>query len=154
LAIDWNKDYYAVLQVSRFSSIHEIKTAYRNLAKKYHPDMNPGNKSAEDKFKEITNAYDFLSDEQNKLIYDSKLRNPYEFQREQFRQQQRSSYEQYQRSKYEEFLRQQQRARQYREAREANNRETDYDINPWRIIFIVLIIINVLRMCTHTPLIP
>ena len=154
MAIDWNKDYYAVLQVPRFSSMAEIKVAYRNLAKKYHPDINPGNKNAEDKFKEINSAYDLLSDEQNKLIYDNKLRNPFAQQQEQFKQQQRHQYDQYQRAKYEEFLRQQQRAREFQQTRQDENEKPNYDINPWRIIFIVLIIINLLRMCTHRPLIP
>ncbi len=154
MAIDWNKDYYAILQVPRFSSLAEIKLSYRALAKKYHPDLNPGNKSVEDKFKEINSAYDILSDEQNKLIYDNKLRNPYAYSEQQFREQQRNQYQQYQQAKYEEFLKQQQRARDYQRARQAENKKTDYDISPWRIIFIVLIIINLLRMCTRVPIIP
>jgi len=154
LAIDWNKDYYAILQVPPFSAHAEIKISYRNLAKKYHPDINPGNKSAEEKFKEISVAYDILSDEQNKIIYDNKLRNPYMHQQQQYRQQQRSQYDQYQKAYYEEIQRQQQRAREFQRAREAENAKPNYDISPWRVIFIVMIIINLLRMCTHRPLIP
>ena len=50
------RDYYEVLGVSKTASDSEIKSAYRKLAKKYHPDMNPGDKQAEQKFKEITEA--------------------------------------------------------------------------------------------------
>ncbi len=154
MAIDWNKDYYAVLQIPRFSAASEIKTAYRNLAKKYHPDMNPGNKSAEEKFKEINGAYDILSDEENKLIYDEKLRNPHYQRQQQFKNQQQTQYQQYQKAQYEEYMRQQQRARDFQKAQRESAKGSNYDINPWRIIFIVIIIINLLRMCTHRTFIP
>ncbi len=154
MAIDWNKDYYAILHVPRFSSISEIKISYRSLAKKFHPDMNPGNKASEEKFKEINSAYDILSDEQNKIIYDEKLRNPFARQQQQFNNQQRSQYQQYQQSQYEEYLRQQQRAQEFQRNRPTASGKNSYDISPWRIIFIVLIIINLLRTCTHLPLIP
>ncbi len=116
--------------------------------------MNPGNRSAEEKFKEINSAYDILSDDQNKLIYDNKLRNPSSFQQEQFRSQQRSQYQQYQQTQYEEFLKQQQRAKDSQGRGRQNERQLNYDISPWRIVFIVMIIINLLRMCTHRSLIP
>ena len=64
------KDYYNVLGVSRSSSAEDIKRAYRNLAKKYHPDRNPGDKSAEERFKEINEAYEVLSDPQKRARYD------------------------------------------------------------------------------------
>jgi curved DNA-binding protein len=64
------KDYYDILGVKRQASADEIKRAYRELAKKYHPDRNPGNKSAEDKFKEINEAYEVLSDAQKRQRYD------------------------------------------------------------------------------------
>lgn len=64
------RDYYDVLGVSRSASASEIKKAYRKLAKKYHPDTNEGNKEAEQKFKEVTEAYDVLSDEEKKKLYD------------------------------------------------------------------------------------
>lgn len=64
------KDYYSLLDISRSASADEIKKAYRKLAMKYHPDKNPGNKSAEDKFKEITEAYEVLSDTKKREMYD------------------------------------------------------------------------------------
>ena len=56
------RDYYEVLGINRSADEKEIKRAYRKLAKKYHPDMNPGDKQAEQKFKEITEAYNVLSE--------------------------------------------------------------------------------------------
>lgn len=64
------RDYYEVLGVSRESDDDTIKKAYRKLAKKYHPDMNPGDKEAEAKFKEVNEAYDVLSDSDKKAKYD------------------------------------------------------------------------------------
>lgn len=64
------KDYYSVLGVSRQATPDEIKKAYRKLAMKYHPDKNPGDKTAEERFKEATEAYDVLSDAKKKQMYD------------------------------------------------------------------------------------
>ena len=60
------RDYYEVLGIDRNASASEIKKAYRKLAKKYHPDTNPGDKEAEAKFKEVTEAYEILSDSEKK----------------------------------------------------------------------------------------
>ena len=64
------KDYYEVLEVSKTASGEEIKKAFRRLAMQYHPDRNPGNKEAEQKFKEINEAYEVLKDEQKRAAYD------------------------------------------------------------------------------------
>ena len=64
------RDYYEVLGVGSEASADEIKKAYRGLAKKYHPDMNPGDKEAEVKFKEVNEAYAVLSDEEKRAKYD------------------------------------------------------------------------------------
>ena len=65
------EDLYKVLGVSKTAFQSEIKSAYRKLAVKYHPDKNPGDKAAEEKFKKITAAYDVLSDETKRRQYDS-----------------------------------------------------------------------------------
>ena len=64
------KDYYAILGVSRNATEKEIKQAYRRLARKYHPDVNPGDKSAETRFKEINEAHEVLSDAEKRKKYD------------------------------------------------------------------------------------
>jgi curved DNA-binding protein len=64
------KDYYKILGVDKNATSEEIKKAYRQLAKKYHPDKNPGDKSAEEKFKEITEANEVLSDPEKRKKYD------------------------------------------------------------------------------------
>ena len=64
------RDYYEVLGVGRNASADEIKKAYRKAAIKYHPDKNPGDKEAEEKFKEAAEAYDVLSNPEKKARYD------------------------------------------------------------------------------------
>lgn len=64
------RDLYEIIGVPRTASMEEIKKAYRRLAKKYHPDVNPGNRSAEEKFKEVTAAFEVLSDEKRRKLYD------------------------------------------------------------------------------------
>jgi molecular chaperone DnaJ len=66
----YKRDYYEILSVSRDCGDEEIKKSYRKLALKYHPDRNPGNKDAEDKFKEAAEAYEVLRDNQKRQIYD------------------------------------------------------------------------------------
>lgn len=64
------KDYYKVMGVNKSSTAKEIKQAYRRLAKKYHPDVNPGNKEAEQNFKDVNEAYEVLGDEEKRKKYD------------------------------------------------------------------------------------
>src|ERR671927_1775314 len=64
------RDYYEVLGASRSATEDQIKAAYRKLARKFHPDLNPGNKAAEERFKELQEAYDVLSDAEKRKLYD------------------------------------------------------------------------------------
>src|SRR5918997_2933017 len=64
------KDYYATLGVAKTASEKEIKQAFRKLARKYHPDVNPGDKAAEVRFKEINEAYEVLGDSEKRKKYD------------------------------------------------------------------------------------
>ena len=64
------RDYYEVLNVSRQASDSELEKAYRQLALKYHPDKNPGDHAAEEKFKEAAEAYEVLNDLEKRKIYD------------------------------------------------------------------------------------
>ncbi len=64
------KDYYRILGVNRTATEREIKQVYRKLARQYHPDVNPGNKAGEEKFKEINEAYEVLSDKEKRAKYD------------------------------------------------------------------------------------
>ncbi|HET8963687.1 MAG TPA: DnaJ domain-containing protein [Chitinophagales bacterium] len=67
------KNYYTILGVKNTAGLDEIKAAFRNLAKKYHPDKNRENKSAEDFFKEVQEAYAVLSNDEKRRIYDRKF---------------------------------------------------------------------------------
>lgn len=87
-------DYYKTLEVSKTASADEIKKAYRKLARKYHPDMNPDNKDAERKFKELNEANEVLSNPENRVKYDKygeKWKHGEEYERAQ--QQQRQQYQ-------------------------------------------------------------
>ena len=64
------EDYYKTLGVKRAATQEEIRKAYRRLARKYHPDLNPGDKSSEEKFKQLSEAYDVLSDPKKREVYD------------------------------------------------------------------------------------
>lgn len=70
MATTTKTDYYELLGVPRKANVKEIRAAYRKLARKYHPDLNPGDKSAEEKFKQIQEAYDVLSDTKKRQMYD------------------------------------------------------------------------------------
>jgi molecular chaperone DnaJ len=65
-----NKDYYNILGIKKDAKADEIKKAYRRLARKHHPDVNPNDKASEDKFKEVQEAYDILSDEKKRKVFD------------------------------------------------------------------------------------
>src|SRR2546428_143467 len=70
MATTTKPDYYELLGVQRKASAKDIRTAFRKLARKYHPDLNPGDKSAEEKFKQLQEAYDVLSDSKKRQMYD------------------------------------------------------------------------------------
>src|SRR5712691_4309207 len=70
MATTSKQDYYELLGVPRKAALKQIRQAYRKLARKYHPDLNPGDKSAEEKFKQIQEAYDVLSDSKKRPMYD------------------------------------------------------------------------------------
>src|SRR5882724_6971242 len=65
-----NKDYYATLGVKKNASAEEIRKAFKKLARKHHPDVNPGDKAAEEKFKTLSEANEVLSDPKKRKIYD------------------------------------------------------------------------------------
>src|SRR5437870_4933461 len=64
------KDLYAALGVARTATADEIRKAYRKLARQHHPDLNPGNKQAEERFKDLSFAYDVLGDAEKRKVYD------------------------------------------------------------------------------------
>src|SRR5438445_11021861 len=64
------EDYYKILGVKRDAKPDDIKKAYRRLARKYHPDVNPGDKAAEERFKQMSEAFDVLSDPKKRAVYD------------------------------------------------------------------------------------
>src|SRR5271166_3339525 len=70
MAVGVQKDYYKALGVDKKAKPEQIRKAYRHLARKYHPDLNPNNKSSEEKFKDIQEAYDILGDEKKRQVYD------------------------------------------------------------------------------------
>lgn len=87
------KNYYEILGVSISATNEEIKKAYRRLAKQFHPDLNPGNKEAEEKFKEINDAHENLSCADKKSIYDLNFHNEQRSKDNNRYRKQRSEYE-------------------------------------------------------------
>ena len=75
---NYQKDYYEILGISRDAAVEEIKKAYRQLALKFHPDRNPGDKEAEERFKEISEAYGVLIDPDKRKHYDFVSQAPFE----------------------------------------------------------------------------
>src|SRR5213592_4701464 len=69
MATTTKQDYYEVLGVPRRASLKDIRSAFRKLARKYHPDLNPGDKASEEKFKQVQEAYDVLSDAKKRQVY-------------------------------------------------------------------------------------
>lgn len=67
------KDYYRILEINKDATSKDIKAKFKSLARKYHPDLNPNNKEAEESFKEINEAYSVLSNEEERKKYDNKL---------------------------------------------------------------------------------
>ena len=65
-----SEEYYDILGISKNATVNDIKKSYRKLAIKFHPDKNPGNSEAEEKFKQISEAYEVLSDPKKREIYD------------------------------------------------------------------------------------
>src|SRR6478609_11911603 len=70
MATTQTKDYYGTLGVKKAATAEDIRKAFRKLARKYHPDVNPNDKKAEEKFKEISEANDILSDDKKRKVYD------------------------------------------------------------------------------------
>src|SRR5580693_6353559 len=70
MATTTKQDYYELLGVERKAGAKDIRAAFRKLARKYHPDLNPGDKSSEEKFKQLQEAYDVLSDSKKRQMYD------------------------------------------------------------------------------------
>src|SRR6201997_3362665 len=70
MATTTKKDYYEILGIKKSASAEDIRKAFRKLARKYHPDVNPGDKAAEERFKQISEANDVLSDPKKRKIYD------------------------------------------------------------------------------------
>src|SRR6202789_748366 len=70
MATTQNKDYYGTLGIKKTATADEIRKAFRKLARKYHPDVNPNDKKSEEKFKEISEANDVLSDDKKRKVYD------------------------------------------------------------------------------------
>jgi len=94
------KNFYEILEVKATSSTEEIKKAYRLKAKQHHPDLNPNNENAEAQFKEVAEAYEFLSDPEKRKEYDFRLNQ----ERQEFRRKQREEFKAKQKANWAEVL--------------------------------------------------
>lgn len=141
----YSKDYYKILGVSATATLSEIKIAYRKLSKKFHPDINDGDKFFEEKFKEILEAYEILSNEEKRKNYNSTIYN--NFKNDKYKNEQ---YQEFVRKRNDEFEKQKDDLRKWEESLkekektlnsdQGSNRKFIYLVSTIGLIFIIFII--------------